>query len=98
MGVGKRGSSPRPTGDNKMTQEMKIADIAVLYGVAVEDVAVRVEFSTHLSINQKALCGIFDNNKYPELRDAKMITHLDSFGHYGHCKSCLKIFIKKAVA
>jgi hypothetical protein len=77
---------------------MNIQDIAVLYGVELEDVAVRVEFSAHLSVSQKALCGIFDNNKYPELAGVKMLTHADTFGHFGQCKSCLKIFNKKVSA
>lgn len=72
-----------------------IQEIATVYGVAVEDVAVRVAFTTHLSVNQKALCGIFDNNKFPELAGVKMPTHLDKFGHEGQCKSCLKILNKK---
>jgi hypothetical protein len=75
-----------------------IQEIATIYGVAIEDVAVRVEFSTHLFINQASLCGLFNNNKYPELAGIKMPTHADSFDQGAICKSCKKKLIAKAGA
>ena len=73
-----------------------VKEIAEIYGVQAEDVAVRVEFSTHLCINQTSLCGKINNNKYPELAGIKMTTHSENFGDFGViCKSCNKNLEKK---
>ena len=66
-----------------------IKEIAEIYGVNLVDVAVRVEFSTHLCVNQVSLCGKLNNSKYPELAAIKMPTHSETFGEFGViCKSC----------
>lgn len=73
-----------------------IKEIAEIYNVQPEDVAVRVEFSTHLCVNQVSLCGQLNNAKYPELAGVKMPTHSDTFGDLGSmCKSCDKKLEKK---
>jgi len=71
-----------------------IQEIATVYGVAVEDVAVRVEFSTHLYISNKTLCGrvaftdlMFDGVKLP--------THANTFENGQLCKTCHKNLNKK---
>ena len=75
----------------------KIEDIAALYGVAVEDVAIRIGSSTHLYINQRTLCGQDDFNKFPMFAGIKIPTHEDTFGYWGApCKVCLKALTKKA--
>ena len=82
-----------------MTTTKSIQEIATIYGVAVEDVAVRqVSHATHLFVNQASLCGQINNNKYPELAGVKMSTHADTFGYWGVvCKSCNKNLTKKVI-
>jgi hypothetical protein len=75
-----------------------IEEIATIYGVQIEDVAVRESRSTHLYINQKALCGIFDYNKHSILAGIKMPTSANTFEYGVLCKSCNKKLIAKAGA
>jgi hypothetical protein len=67
-----------------------IQEIAVIFNVQPEDVAVRTEkYATHLCVNQISLCGQLNNTKHPELAGIKMSTHSENFGQYGViCKSC----------
>ena len=71
-----------------------IQEIATVYGVAVQDVAVRVEFSTHLYISNKSLCGRPAFNS-PMFDGVKLPTHTDTFENGQLCKSCTKNLQKK---
>jgi hypothetical protein len=68
-----------------------VKEIAEIYNVQPEDVAVRIEFSTHLCVKQASLCGKINNNKHSEFVGFKMPTHSENFGDFGViCKSCSK--------